>query len=219
MEQKQIKGSQANYYSEKEKRVIERVSKYINLGVNSAFDVGDIAHILSDVEYREVLEEIKQLKDSNNVLDADNKALKEQLNSLSDEVTTYENEIQQHKNEIDKLNLTIMEQEQELNKYSNIDIDMLQQSIKELSDRVTNRDEYIIYLELLQSDYKVLIQYLNICKDLQDNRNAFNRLLNKDATSDIDKPTLELINFDGSVIDKKNAPIININHKKDVNSE
>ena len=51
MEQKKIKGSKSSYYKQSEKRNIERTSKYINLGVNSAFDVGDIAFILSETEY------------------------------------------------------------------------------------------------------------------------------------------------------------------------
>ena len=222
MEQKEVRGSKTSYYNKSEKKTIERISKLINLGVNSPFNVGDIAYILSDDEYKELIDnntgndelmnDIKRLSDDNNKLDATNKELSDKVAALSDEVAS--------------LTAMISEQEQELNKYSDLDIDKLNQSIndleianKELSSKVTNRDEYIIYLELLQSDYKLLIQYLNICNDLQDKRNVFNRLINKDVASDIDKPTLELIDFKGNVSDKENAPIINITSNKDVNSE
>ena len=222
MEQKKVKGSKTSYYNKSEKKKIERVSKQVNLGVNSAFDVGDIAYVLSDDEYKELIDnntgndelmnDIKQLRDDNNKLDATNKELSDKVAALSDEVAS--------------LTAMISEQEQELNKYSNIDIDKLNQSInkleianKELSSKVTNRDEYIIYLELLQSDYKLLIQYLNICNDLKDKRNFFNRMINKDVASDVDKPSLDLIDFKGNVSDKENAPIIHINSNKDVNSE
>lgn len=51
MEQSQIKGSITTYFKKSENKNIERISKYINLGVNSKFNVNDVAYVLNETEY------------------------------------------------------------------------------------------------------------------------------------------------------------------------
>ena len=229
MEQTKIKGNKSSYFKKSENKTIETISKIANLGVNSCFDVGDVVYVLSETEYNDLMEtvntddakeiaklnetitllkkEINTLTDDNNKLQATNKELTNTIGNNESDIS----KLQQEKTELNDL---ILSKEKELSKYDAIDVEKLQQentdfetTNKELLEKVTNRDEYIIYLELLQSDFKLLVQYLNTSLTLQKQRNFFNRVINKDVASDIDKPQLELIDFKGNVSDDADAPI------------
>ena len=68
--------------------------------------------------------------------------------------------------------------------------------------------------------YREYLRSLSECIEKNDVK-ELKRLIDcsKDVASDVDKPSLDLIDFKGNVSDKENAPIINITSNKDVNSE
>lgn len=225
MEQKRIKGKQTSYYKKSENKEIVRISKYINLGVNSAFDVDDTVIVLSAPEYDDLLslantdtakaiakndETISELNNIVAKVTEDNNRLEfanmELLNTITDNET-----------KLSELQAMVTELQVKLSKYDAIDVEHLQDMVNSLEsnntdllNKVTNRDEYIIYLELLQTEYKLLLQYLNSYLKLYKQRGLINRIANKDVT-DIDKPQLEMIDFKGNVSDDAKAPIITVN--------
>lgn len=234
MEQSRIKGKPSSYYKKSENKTIEKISKYINLGVNSEFNVNDVAYVLSETEYTDLtgavntdaVKELTELKETLRVKETE-------ITKLTDKITTLEasnkelsDTIGATETQLSELRQLIQQKEKELSKYSNIDVDKLQQiateletTNKELLGKVTNRDEYIIYLELLQTDYKVLVQYLNTSLMLHKQRNLINRVINKDVASDMDKPQLEMIDSKGNVLADAEAPIITLNKDKVNKSE
>lgn len=229
MEQTQIKGNKSSYFKKSENKTIETISKIANLGVNSSFNVGDVVNVLSETEYNNLIETantddakeivklnetITRLKKELNTLTDDNNKLKATNKELLNTINNNETDINKLQQENTELTNTIRSKDKELTKYTAIDIDKLQQdnknletTNKELLGKVVNRDEYIVYLELLQTDYKLLVQYLNTSLTLQKQRNFIDRVINKDVISDIDKPQLELMDFKGNISDDAKAPI------------
>ena len=232
MEQKKIKGTKKTQKNKNE--TITKCNRYINLGVNSTFNVGDDAYILSETEYTSLTDKatanddaiISELKETITEKEKEIANLTAKITTLetsNKDLTNQVGNISKLQQENTELNNLIRSKEKELAKYTAIDIDKLQQKAteletenKELSNKVTNRDEYIIYLELLQTDYKLLVQHLNNYLSLYKHRNIINRVINKDVASDIDKPQLEMMDFKGNISDEAKAPIIVID-KSNVN--
>lgn len=234
MEQKQIKGSKSSYYKQSEKKNIERTSKYINLGVNTAFDVGDIAFILSETEYTNLNElantdATKEIATLNETISDLNK----QITKLTNENTSLETTNKSLSNansgletKVSELNNTIHQKEKELSKYIAINIDNLQQkttelktSNNELNKEIKTKTDYIVYLEQLQTDYVKLIAYYRLYFKTYKHRNILKRITNTDVNSDIDKPMLKHLDFKGNPTNKDNSPIIANVKPSDANFE
>ena len=261
MEQKKVKGSNITYKTKKKE--VTKKSKNINLGVNSCFDVGDIAYILSDKEYNsltndsgaiteleqqitvltnrcnDLLNSNKELSDKVTAYDKqltnDNKTiteLKQQIEvlsnrcddlqsnnkDLSDKVTNYENEITSLNHLINSKDKAIADITSDVEKYQQTkqDLEIAIKENKELISDVKDRDNYINYLERVQSDSRVLIQYLNLYLEQYQQRNIIKRLANSDV--DMTKPILNYIDFKGNVSDDITVPLIDV-PKKEFNSD
>lgn len=234
MEQKKIKGSKSSYYKQSEKRNIERTSKYINLGVNSAFDVGDVAFILSETEYTNLNElantdatkEIAKLKETITELNKQIANLTDDKETLTTTNNDLANKLATSETQITELNNRIRQTEKELSKYTAINVDDLQQkateletSNNELNKEIKTKTDYIVYLEQLQTDYTKLIAYHKLYFETYKHRNILKRIANTDVNSDIDKPMLKHLDFKGNPTNKDNAPIIATAKPTDANSE
>lgn len=234
MEQKQIRGSKSSYYKQSENKNIEKTSKYINLGVNSAFDVGDIAFILSETEYTNLNElantdATKEIAKLNETISDLNK----QITNLTNENTSLEtinkslsDANSELETKVSELNNTIQQTEKELSKYTAINVDDLQQkateletSNNELNKEIKTKTDYIVYLEQLQTDYTKLIAYHRLYFETYKHRNILKRIANTDVNSNIDKPMLKHLDLKGNPTNKDNAPIIATVKPNDVNSE
>ena len=219
VEKGEIKGNKSSYYKKTEKKTVTTTSKYVNLGVNSLFDVGDIVYVLGDKEYDDLtssnidvlMNEIEQLKE-------ENRTLKDSNNVLSDKLTASDNEII-------TLNATITMQEKKLSKYNDVDIDQLNQSIMELNNKngrlhdekdnlqnekdklnkeIHDKDDEIKHMGEVQADYRVLIQYLNDYINQQHNRHIFQRIIN--TIVELDRPALQQIDFNGDIKESVTIP-------------
>lgn len=234
MEQSQIKGSTTTYFKKSENKNIERISKYINLGVNSKFNVNDVAYVLNETEYNNLIDKantdaVKQIAKLNETISELNKQItnltddKETLintnNKLSNKLATYETqitELKQMNQQTAQENKTLTNQ---LNKYVNIDVDKLQMKTETLTDEnkdllinIKEMDKYIIYLEQLQTDYKELINYNR-------NKNFLTPLLNAIGLSDVVKPQLKHLDMKGHQLNKDNEPILTKATDTETNSE
>lgn len=234
MEQKKITGSKSSYYSKSEKRNIERTSKKVNLGVNSAFDVGDVAYVLSETEYNDLIkltntdatkeitklnETIKELNNKLNSLTNDN----ETLNNANKDLSVINSNLEK---EISQLKDLIYNKDKELTKYNAIDVDKLQQltteletTNKELNTEIKTKTDYIVYMEQMQTDFVKLLSYYNDYFKTYKNRNILKRIANTDVNSDIDKPMLKHLDLKGNPINKEDAPTIPIAKTDNAKSE
>lgn len=217
MEQKQVKGSNSTYYNKSKKKEVKTTSKYINLGVNSLFNVDDMAYILSDKEYNSLTndnKEIKELKQQIDVLTNRYNDLLSINKELSDKVTAYDNEITSLNQMISSKDKEISDNKINIEKYQQTkeDLEIANKENKELISDVMDRDNYINYLERVQSDYRVLIQYFNLYLEQYQQRNIIKRVTNADV--DITKPTLNYIDFKGNISDNVSAPLIEVPKKE-----
>lgn len=217
MEQKQVKGSNSTYYNKSKKKEVKTTSKYINLGVNSLFNVDDMAYILSDKEYNSLTNDNKEIKELKQQIDVLTNRCNDLLSSnkeLSDKVTAYDNEITSLNQRISSKDKEISDNNINIEKYQQAkkDLEIANQENKELISDVMDRDNYINYLERVQSDYRVLIQYFNLYLEQYQQRNIIKRVTNADV--DITKPTLNYIDFKGNISDNVSAPLIEVPKKE-----
>ena len=151
MEQKQVKGSNSTYYNKSKKKEVKTTSKYINLGVNSLFNVDDMAYILSDKEYNRLTndnKEIKELKQQIEVLTNRCNDLLSSNKELSDKVTVYDNEITSLNQMISSKDKEISDNKINIEKYQQTkeDLEIANKENKELisfindSDSISNKD-------------------------------------------------------------------------------
>lgn len=216
MEQSQIKGKLSSYYKQSENKTIEKTSKYINLGVNSSFDVGELAYILSETEYNDLTEiantdtakHIATLTETISELRTDIATLTDENNKLKASNNELVNTVGANETELSELRQLIQQKEKELSKYTAIDVETLQQKAteletenKELNKQLGIKTDYIVYLEQLQTDYKELINY-------QRNKKFLTPLLNAIGLTDIAKPQLKHLDMKGHLITSKNEPIL-----------
>ena len=227
MEQKKIKGTKKTQKNKNE--TITKCNRYINLGVNSTFNVGDDVYILSETEYTNLTDKatandgviISELKETITEKEKEIANLTAKITTLKTENKSLTNkvgnisELQQENTELNNL---ILSKEKELAKYNAIDIDKLtndketlETENKELSKQLGIKTDYIVYLEQLQTDYKELINYFR-------NKNFLTPLLNAIGLSDIDKPQLKHIDMKGNKTDKNNEPVLTESNSTDANS-
>ena len=233
MEQKKIKANKSKYYKKSENKTVETTSKYINLGVNTAFNVGDIAFILNETEYNDLnniantdnAKEIAKLKETITELNKQIAKLTDDKETLTTTNNDLANKLATSETQITELNNRIRQTEKELSKYTAINVDDLQQkateletSNNELNKEIKTKTDYIVYLEQLQTDFVKLIAYYNLYFETYKHRNILKRIANTDVNSDIDKPMLKHLDFKGNPTNKDNAPIIATAKPTDANS-
>lgn len=196
-----IKGNKTKYYNKTDDKEIVKYSKYINLGVNSNFNIDDNVVVLSKKYYDELMgnnnneiklsETIKELSNNNDELmelikikdneignlTADNSKLKDQLQQ-----TTITNANKSDK--ITKLTETTSALEQQLTEYK---ATLKQYDINTADD-----------LNNLIDEYKIILNYLNDCIIAYETQGRFKRFLKENPTIDIVKPPTKLINYRGN---------------------
>jgi len=216
-----------------DKAVILREDDYNSLVNNTVNDsvVNELKEELSNKE-----DNIKQLTDKVNELLMTNNKLSNDIDKLTDDVDRLTDDNTKLSDDIDKLNndLSIKEDgmkdlntklankedeisiiNRKLAKYTAYDMEELLTKSKELE----SLKYYYIGLQSEKIEYKDVINYLNSENTLLKKRGILQRIFNKDVTTDIDKPTLKLIDLQGNSLDKSNDNSNDIISKKSPNSE
>lgn len=228
MELGDIKGNKSKYFKKSENKEVTITSKYINLGVNSDFDLKETVYILSETEYKELTDinntdtarEIAITKDNLNdmtnkyndvIAELDNKEttikeLENKINILTAGNDDKDNTIKGCENQITTL-------KKELKIYTGVNLEELQQNIKDsetliktLNKEIKTKTDYIIYMEQLQTDYIKLIAYYNNFIDKYRTRNIINRIIN--TSVNLDTPQLKHIDIKGDILKDSSEPVI-----------
>lgn len=218
-ERKTVKGNNITYNKKDGK--VNKINKYLNLGVNSLFNVDDEVIIISADDF-----------DSIATADApttDDKTLLDEISKLEKTIEDKDNEIKQLKDSYSKLNdsvdevkalllskdSTIDELEKKLVKYDAVDVDEFKEKLAslnkqndDLNSELRKSNKIIMMLQNQKMEYKDLVNYNIRIADAYKNQGMLNKLLGRDATAEIIKPNLKLLDESGNVIaDKKDAEI------------
>ena len=218
-ERKTVKGNNITYNKKDGK--VNKINKYLNLGVNSLFNVDDEVIIISADDF-----------DSIATADAptpDDKSLLDEISKLEKTIEDKDNEIKQLKDSYSKLNdsvdevkalllskdSTIDELEKKLVKYDAVDVDEFKEKLTslnkqndDLNSELRKSNKIIMMLQNQKMEYKDLVNYNIRIADAYKNQGMLNKLLGRDATAEIIKPNLKLLDESGNVIaDKKDAEI------------
>ena len=224
MEQRQIKATKKKYFNKKLNQDIVKFNLYINLGVNTDLKKDETVIILTDKEYKELInnngnkeinnlnETIKELNNNINNVTADNQQLQDINTDLNNTVANLETEITE-------LNNLIQQKETELSKYNAIDIETINTKLneletnnKELETLINSKNDDIIYLMELKGELKQLI-------NLYESKGVINSILRAVGLSDIDETQFNLIDKHGNQLKEVEAPIIPTINKSDIISE
>lgn len=218
-ERKTVKGNNITYNKKDGK--VNKINKYLNLGVNSLFNVDDEVIIISADDF-----------DSIATADApttDDKSLLDEISKLEKTIEDKDNKIKQLKDSYSKLNdsvdevkalllskdSTIDELEKKLVKYDAVDVDEFKEKLAslnkqndDLNSELRKSNKIIMMLQNQKMEYKDLVNYNIRIADAYKNQGMLNKLLGRDATAEIIKPNLKLLDESGNVIaDKKDAEI------------
>lgn len=219
IEQKIVKGSKKISKRVNQSDVV-KCSKYVTLGVNSLFELGKEVTILYSDDYNTLLDnttddntinelnniitnkdnEIKDLNNKIKELTASNDRLNKEALALKDDITSNNDKLNQLTNK--------------LAKYDAHDIDKLLNKSNELDDFY----KLSVGLQSEKIEFKDVINYHVRCNDKLKNRGLIQRLFNKDV-SDVDEPTLKLIDLNGHSLNNSDDKTNDIINKYLINSE
>ena len=174
--------------------VKESISVNINLGSKSSFDDGDEVVILS-------------LSDFNKIPDVDADAIEKSIAGKDEIITGLNDKITKLNDEVAGLKSLLSDKDAIINDYekknvilNTIDISDLQNKAKEL-----DQSKNVIILQQNQIiEYKDLVNYYKDTSNAYKNQSIFDKLLNKDAVADIDKPKLVLMDYSGNIHNSDN---------------
>lgn len=219
LEKRVIKGNEKKYKRKSDNKEIIKQSLYINLGVNSCFNADDEVIILTEENYNSIVNDnasddtIKQLNDEiaklNSLMDSREQEITQLSNAnleLNSQIATLNDALSDKDTVINGKDTAIKELEKEIAKYNSINIDELQQKAKE----VEQYKNIVISLQNEKIEFKDVINYLNNCIDRLEHRNIILRVMNKDNTSDVAKPSLKLIDYNGNSLTKSDVNSDNI---------
>lgn len=219
IEQKIVKGSKKISKRVNQSDVV-KCSKYVTLGVNSLFELGKEVTILYSDDYNILLDnttddntinelnniitnkdnEIKDLNNKIKELTASNDRLNKEVLALKDDITSNNDKLNQLTNK--------------LAKYDAHDIGKLLNKSNELDDFY----KLSVGLQSEKIEFKDVINYHVRCNDKLKNRGLIQRLFNKDV-SDVDEPTLKLIDLNGHSLNNSDDKTNDIINKYLINSE
>lgn len=186
-----IKGNKTKYYNKTDDKEVVKYSKYVNLGVNSCFNIDDDVVVISKKEYDDLTatngNETEIIKELNNLIDdKDNKItnLTDKMAELNREIGNINNTNTNNANKIADLTTELKAVELELTELKTI---MKQYNI-------THADE----LGNLIAEFRVILNYLSDCIVAYETQGRFKRFLKKTPTLDIVKQPTKLIDYRGN---------------------
>lgn len=192
-----IKGNKTKYFKKSENRKVATISKYINLGVNSDFNIDDVVAVLPINEYETLI--------ANNTND-------DELNKLNETITDLNKELSDKETAITNLNNTnerLTKELAELNKENATNLsamvnlkDVINGKDKKLTEIMAILKHYDIKqiddLNTLLSEYKIALSYFSDCLVAYEKQGRFKRFLKENPTNEIAKPPLKLIDYKGN---------------------
>lgn len=181
-----IKGKKTSYTKSDGSKVV-KYSKTINLGVNSAFDVGTNVVVMAESDYNNSNNNVESVTELTNTI-AKHEAT---INNLTNTIAELKDDLQQSTSSnvvkadrIAELTTAVAEAEQQLTKYTTI----LGQY------NITGADE----LNNLIAEFRIILNYLNDCINAYEKQGRIKRFFKVNPLSDIGKPTTKLIDYKGN---------------------
>lgn len=219
IEQKIVKGSKKISKRVNQSDVV-KCSKYVTLGVNSLFKLGKEVTILYSDDYNTLLDNTtadNTINELNNIITNKDNEIKD-LNNKIKELTTSNDRLNKEalalKDDITSNNDKLNQLTNKLAKYDAHDIDKLLNKSNELDDFY----KLSVGLQSEKIEFKDVINYHVRCNDKLKNRGLIQRLFNKDV-SDVDEPTLKLIDLNGHSLNNSDDKTNDIINKYLINSE
>ena len=190
-----IKGNKTKYFNKTENKEVVKYSKYVNLGVNSAFDIGDKAVVLPIDDYNNIInsndDNIKQLETikelNNTIADKDNTIadLTNEVANLNNEIRTISTTNTSNATRIADLTTELKTVELELKELTTV--------LKQYN--ITTADE----LNTIFADVRTALSYLSDCITAYETQGRIKRFLKENPTIDIAKPPLMLMDYKGNI--------------------
>lgn len=213
-EKKIVKGTSKKY---KTVNGIEKesVSKRIDLGVNSAFDVDDEVVVLSIDDFNKltndnadeihVLKNISSGKDDTIAeLNASNDKLNQKLQNKLDLINDITDKLKASEKKVKELESDVSALKEKADKYDAVDVDDLKSKSDEL-DKTKNaiiklQNDMILVIDII-GDYKLLVDYKdNIITALNKQGFLDKYIRSKDVTDDLKEPALKNIDTAGELL-------------------
>ena len=198
-----IKGNKTKYYNKTNETEIIKYSKYVNLGVNSNFNIDDEVVVIAKQYYNDVIavnnddiklnETIKELSNNNDELMELLELKNNNIDELRDQLQQSTNTNANKSDEIINLTNSLAEVEQQLTEYLTI--------LKQYN--ITTSDD----LNRIFGEFRVILNYLNDCIIAYEKQGRIKRFLKKNPTSDIVKPATKLLDYRGNQYINNNADI------------
>lgn len=189
-----IKGNKTKYYNKTDDKEIIKYSKYVNLGVNSSFNIDDKVVVMAKQYYDDLMavndddiklnETIKELSNNNDELMELLEIKDNNIDELRDQLQQSTNTNANKSDEIINLTNSLAEVEQQLTEFKTI----LKQYDITTSDDLNN----------VFGEFRVILNYLNDCLIAYEKQGRIKRFLKENPTSDIVKPATKLLDYRGN---------------------
>ena len=216
-ETKIVKGTTKKYNTVSGEKV--SISKRIDLGVNSLFDVNDEVVILSYDTLNDLIEgagvdsidKLESIYNKDKALENENKKLYAKINELMDLLSMKDDNIDELVNVNNTNNVKIRELEKDVAVFESIDVnklrgkvdelDLLKDKLLNLNDRLDNKSNVISLLQNQIMEYIQLVNYKNSIINALEKQGVLSKLMGKDVRAGLIKPSLFLINETGNLKD------------------
>lgn len=190
-----IKGNKTTYFNKTENKEVVKYSKYLNLGVNSCFDIGADVVIIAKKDYDNLIntnsndvELMETIKELSNTIDDKDKTIA----TLTNEVAELNNEIRTIGNSNTNNATRIADLTNEL-KAVELELTAITTVMKQYN--ITTPDE----LNTIFIDIRTALNYLSDCLTAYEKQGRVKRFLKENPTNDIAKPTLMLMDYKGNI--------------------
>lgn len=212
-----VKGTTKKYNTVSGEKV--SISKRIDLGVNSLFDVNDEVVILSYDTLNDLIEgagvdsidKLESIYNKDKALENENKKLYAKINELMDLLSMKDDNIDELVNVNNINNVKIRELEKDVAVFESIDVnklrgkvdelDLLKDKLLNLNERLDNKSNVISLLQNQIMEYIQLVNYKNSIINALEKQGVLSKLMGKDVRAGLIKPSLFLINETGNLKD------------------
>ena len=212
-----VKGTTKKYNTVSGEKV--SISKRIDLGVNSLFDVNDEVVILSYDTLNDLIkgagvdsiDKLESIYNKDKALENENKKLYAKINELMDLLSMKDDNIDELVNVNNTNNVKIKELEKDVAVFESIDVnklrgkvdelDLLKDKLLNLNERLDNKSNVISLLQNQIMEYIQLVNYKNSIINALEKQGVLSKLMGKDVRAGLIKPPLFLINETGNLKD------------------
>lgn len=212
-----VKGTTKKYNTVSGEKV--SISKRIDLGVNSLFDVNDEVVILSYDTLNDLIkgagvdsiDKLESIYNKDKALENENKKLYAKINELMDLLSMKDDNIDELVNVNNTNNVKIKELEKDVAVFESIDVnklrgkvdelDLLKDKLLNLNERLDNKSNVISLLQNQIMEYIQLVNYKNSIINALEKQGVLSKLMGKDVRAGLIKPSLFLINETGNLKD------------------